>query len=61
MKTYESNEWFIKDGTEREDFDHRIYIDRNKNPITGMLKGFYGYDTSDEAKNSQYVKEGKRF
>ena len=59
MKIYEYEEWDIKEGTEYGGFDERIYVDLSGNPITGILKDFYGF--ADKEKNDQCVKNGKRF
>jgi len=62
MKRYKHDEWQIDiESGYVGGFDDRIYLDLERNLITGILEGFYGYtsNTSDE-KNCQYVENGKR-
>ena len=59
-KVYSPEEWSVKEGTETGGFDDRVYVDMFGNPITGILRGFYGFADRTEEENSQVVESGKR-
>lgn len=56
-KLYKYDDWFIQEPVGHE-FDSRIYIDKNNEPITGILEDFYCYEKNDP-RNNVYVENGK--
>jgi hypothetical protein len=58
-KFYKSEEWTILEDTMVGDPDERVYVDKDNNPITGILENYHYFKEGDP-RNNVFVEKGKR-